>query len=94
MDSISLKIDTTLCNGCRACELACSFHLKGVCDPTISKIKITRDNETGDVFCDLPPSCPECSFEAKPPCIDACAIGALTGTNSRMERKAKEMKRR
>ena len=75
---IGLKINTALCNGCRACELACSFYLKGVCDPTISKIKIARDNETGEVFCDLPSSCPECSSEAEPPCVTACAIGALT----------------
>jgi len=73
-----LKIDTALCNGCRACELACSFHLKGFCDPTISRIKITRDNETGEISCDIPSSCPECSYEAEPPCVAACPTGALT----------------
>ena len=75
---ISLKVDTALCNGCRACELACSFYLKGICDPTISKIKITRDNETGEVFCDIPLSCPECSSEAEPSCVSSCTTGALT----------------
>lgn len=75
---INLQIDIALCNGCRACELACSFYLKGICDPTISKIKVTRDNETGDIFCDLPSSCPECSFETEPPCVAACTIDALT----------------
>jgi len=75
---ISLQIDSALCNGCRACELACSFCLEGICDPTISKIKVTRDNEAGEIFCDLPLSCPECSFEAEPPCVASCAIGALT----------------
>lgn len=75
---ISLGIDTSICTGCRACELACSFYLKEVCDPTVSKIKITRDNETGEIFCDLPLSCPECSFAAEPPCVSSCGIHALT----------------
>lgn len=75
---IVLDINIPLCTGCRACELACSFYLEGVCDPTISKIKITRDNETAEVFCELPLSCQECSFQAEPPCIHACGIGALT----------------
>lgn len=82
MDSKSketyLEINIPLCTGCRSCEIACSFHLKGVCDPTISKIKITRDNEIGEIFCELPQSCPECSFEAEPPCVSSCATGALT----------------
>jgi len=75
---ISLEINIPLCTGCRACELACSFRLKEVCDPAISKIKITRENETGEIFCDLPLSCLECSFEAEPPCVSSCGTGALT----------------
>lgn len=75
---VALEIDNSLCTGCRACELACSLYLVGRCDPTISRIKIIRDNETGDVFCDLPLSCPECSLEAEPPCVASCGIGALT----------------
>ena len=75
---IGLEINIPLCTGCRACELACSFYLKEVCDPAISKIKIIRDNETGEVFCDLPLSCPECSFEGESPCVSSCGIGALT----------------
>lgn len=75
---IYLQIDTALCSGCQACEVSCSFHLKRTCDPTISKIKVTRYNETGEVFCDLPLSCPECSFEAEAPCVASCTIRALT----------------
>jgi len=28
------------CGGCRTCEMACSFHHKGVFSPSISSIKI------------------------------------------------------
>lgn len=76
-----LKINILLCTGCRACELACSFYLKGVCDPSVSEIKIIRDNEKGEIYCDLPLSCPKCSFEAEPPCVYFCGIGALTIKN-------------
>ena len=72
-----LVCNTPLCTGCRACEIACSFYLKGICDPMVSKIKIIRDNETGEIFCDLPLSCPECDFEDEPPCVSFCEIGAL-----------------
>ena len=75
---IGLEIDISLCTGCRACELACSFYCVGACDPAISKIKITRDNETGEILCDLPLSCPECSFETKPLCVSSCGTHALT----------------
>ena len=74
---ISLEISLPICTGCRACELACSFYLHQICNPAISKIKITRDNETGEIFCDLPPSCLECSSEAEPLCVSSCGTGAL-----------------
>ena len=75
---LSLETKLPLCTGCQACEVACSFYLKGVCAPALSKIRITRDNETGRVFCDLPASCPECSFETEPACVASCPTGALT----------------
>jgi len=75
---IGLKINTLLCTGCRACELACSFYLSEYCDPAISRIEITRDNEKGEILCQLPLSCPVCSFEIEPPCVYSCGPAALT----------------
>jgi len=72
-----LKIRASRCTGCKCCEIACSFDLGAVCDPAISKIKITRYNETGEIICSLSPSCPECFFEDKPPCVEACIFGTL-----------------
>ena len=74
---IAVEIDISVCTGCRACELACSFFVQGVCDPAISKIRIIRNNQTGEVMCRLPLSCPECVFEVMPLCVYSCGIGAL-----------------
>ena len=38
------------CTGCRACELACSFHKEGVFAPSKSRIKIVRIDEEGKGF--------------------------------------------
>jgi Fe-S-cluster-containing hydrogenase component 2 len=78
---IYLKFNASLCNGCRACELACSFCLEGICDPSVSKIRIIRNNATGEIFSEIPSSCPQCSFEVQPCCVSFCAIGALTIRN-------------
>lgn len=75
--NVCLRIRTSRCTGCKSCEIACSFNLASVCNPAISRIKITRHNKTGEITCSCPPSCPECVFGDKPPCVEACVFGAL-----------------
>jgi Fe-S-cluster-containing dehydrogenase component len=77
METISLTINSALCTGCRACELACSFHTEKICDPSISKIKINRNHETGEIIHDIPSACAGCSSEIEPACVAACPTGAL-----------------
>ena len=75
---LTLKLDQGVCTGCRACELACSFELYGVCNPEASRIKIILDTETGEIHSNLPLSCPDCADKGTAPCITACKTGALT----------------
>ena len=77
MTAFNLTINSALCTGCRACELACSFHTKKVCDPAISKIQINRNNETGEIIYNVPLLCEGCSSEIEPACVSACPTGAL-----------------
>lgn len=72
-----IKLRPYLCTGCRSCEVACSFMIKGVCDPTKSRVKISRNGETGRVTADLPATCPENCCHGQPPCVEVCIFGAL-----------------
>jgi NAD-dependent dihydropyrimidine dehydrogenase PreA subunit len=65
------------CYGCRTCELACSFHHKGVFAPELSSIKISRCNQTGVLRWHVDPSCDSCVGEDQPLCVKYCSYGAL-----------------
>ena len=74
---IYLKMMDSKCTGCRSCQVACSFNLYQVCDPSTARIKVTRSHETGEVAVDLSSPCTGCDPEDKPPCVTACRFGAL-----------------
>ncbi len=38
----SIILDTDTCTGCRACELACSYHHQKIFSPSIASIHIRR----------------------------------------------------
>jgi Fe-S-cluster-containing dehydrogenase component len=42
-------MDTEKCTGCRACELACSYHHQGEFSPSISSVHIKRDDREGRI---------------------------------------------
>jgi len=67
-----LMVDVNACNGCRICEVVCSFEKEGVSAPTKSRIRILRVGEAGT---DLPGVCQHCE---SPPCADICPMDAIS----------------
>ena len=63
--------DSSLCTGCRACELACSFVCEGVFAPSLSRIRVVRMDEEG---VDVPIGCFHCDDA---PCVSVCPARAL-----------------
>jgi Fe-S-cluster-containing dehydrogenase component len=67
-----IAIDYERCTGCRRCELACSLHHFGECNPKLSCIRLVFLEETKETF---PVSCANCST---PICLDLCPVKAIS----------------
>jgi len=74
---LKIVIDTKACYGCRTCELACSFHHKGVFSPSLSSIRVSRNNQTAEIKWFIDSTCDFCNEETEPLCVKYCAYGAL-----------------
>ena len=66
-----LMVDVNACNGCRICEVVCSFEKEKASAPTKSRIRILRVDEAG---VDVPGVCQHCE---SPPCADICPMDAI-----------------
>lgn len=79
-----IKIFEERCTGCRACELACSFHHSHAFSRKMSALEVIRSesdwhisitryvkDEHGHIACDY------CSGEDQPLCVKYCASGAI-----------------
>ncbi len=64
------------CTGCRACELACSFHCEGLFSPSKSRIRVVRIDEEG---IDVPVGCEHCDSAV---CMLVCPVKAITEDSS------------
>jgi carbon-monoxide dehydrogenase iron sulfur subunit len=69
--------DASACDGCRICELACSFHHNKVFSPEVSDIKVIRNNRTADFKWFIGPGCDLCEGEPQPLCVKYCPDEAL-----------------
>ena len=70
-------VNAEVCSGCRTCELACSFHHKGVFSPDTSSIKVSRDNQNGNIELSIDSTCDSCKGETRPLCVEYCVYKAL-----------------
>lgn len=74
--------DFTKCGGCRTCEMACSYHHKGVFKPAASSIRIL-DKEYGAGFMlelkeendGIRMACDGCVGLSVPQCVEVCEEG-------------------
>lgn len=65
------------CYGCRACEIACSFHHQKAFSPGGGSIRVAKDHRTGSIHWQLDSSCDLCEGEDRPLCVRFCAYEAL-----------------
>ena len=70
-------VDLQICTGCRACELACSWHFKKEFNPLNSAIRVYRDNANGEIEIRLNSFCDFCTSESIPLCVKFCAPEAI-----------------
>ena len=68
----ALITDWKKCAGCRTCEIICSLSHDKVCNPTLSRIRIIRDERNLFYF---PGACAGCS---NPVCATLCPVKAIS----------------
>jgi Fe-S-cluster-containing hydrogenase component 2 len=70
-------MDSEVCNACRMCELACSFHHQRVFAPHESSVKVSADFKEGKIQLSIDGTCDLCPGEPQPLCVQYCLTGAL-----------------
>ncbi|MCL5957784.1 MAG: 4Fe-4S dicluster domain-containing protein [Chloroflexi bacterium] len=65
-------VNSSVCSGCRACEVICSFAHEGVFNPALSRVQISKDEPAGK---DEPLVCRQCGNAR---CVQICPKKALS----------------
>jgi len=77
--SLYVAVNSSLCTGCRECEVVCSLYRHGECNPARSAIRVIRREKEGLVYC-VPLLCQQCEDA---PCLESCPAGALSRNSER-----------
>lgn len=67
----TLVSDYAKCSGCKSCEIMCSFHHFGECNPSLARLTLVAFDERG-LF--VPEICRQCQ---NPWCLNACPVDAI-----------------
>ena len=67
-----LFIDADKCNGCRVCEIYCSFNKTKTCNPTMSRVSVIKWETEG---INTPVLCMQCD---EAPCMSVCPVSAIS----------------
>ncbi len=84
-----LIVHNEKCTGCRACEIACSYHHQKKFNPRLASLQVHRMEKAGRMsvllYQDLVGEekrgrvpCDQCVEEPEPLCVKYCAPGAIT----------------
>lgn len=86
--ALNIVVDQAKCDGCRLCELVCSFRLQGSFNPDKPAIKVFKDEKRGIFFPVLstkggllfdgegnPIVCDLC--DGAPKCVEICPNNAI-----------------
>ena len=68
-----VTVDIEKCTGCRSCEIACSLHNFGECNPARARIHVVKTQREG-ITTTVPVLCRQC---ADPLCVKMCPADAL-----------------
>jgi len=86
---VMLKVSNEKCTGCRACEVACSYHhQEGIFNPRAVSLQVHRSEKEGKfsiiLYSDMPEEkrqgrfhCDLCEGEPEPVCVKYCQPNAI-----------------
>ena len=88
----NLMVNNEKCTGCKACEIACSYHHGKIFNPKLASLHIHHAEREGRMsillYGDLTEKerqkrfpCDQCAGETEPMCVKYCAPGAITWHN-------------
>jgi electron transport protein HydN len=71
-----VSVDATICRGCDMCMLACSLYHKGQCNPSLGRLRVTRDSDRYRFEVNI---CRQCE---EPDCFPACPVDGAMERNA------------